>query len=176
MAACADSSLRRRPPIMPSGISAALAYLASWFQFRHVMHMDNLSLRHQLAVYQHRSKRPQLQPFDRLFWVWLSRLWSGFVMPREHLLTYNPGARGARQRWSGVVNVAQPAETPLCHRFDTFSQSCFRQPADDLPGEPGSARMCAWRPDRSQLPPACMTSRGMSSDQTSKANPLFTSP
>ena len=73
---------------MPPVITAGLAYLASWFRSRHTLHMEILALRHQLAVYQHRVKRPRLQPSDRLFWAWLSRFWSGwqralaFVQPR----------------------------------------------------------------------------------------------
>ncbi len=73
---------------MPSVISAVLAYLASWFQSRHAMQLEILALRHQLAVYQHGGKRPKLRPADRLFWAWLSHLWSGwrqaleFVQPR----------------------------------------------------------------------------------------------
>jgi hypothetical protein len=51
---------------MSSVISAALAYLASWFQSRHAMQLEILALRHQLAVYQNSVKRPQLQPADRL--------------------------------------------------------------------------------------------------------------
>ena len=71
----ADFSLRIRSPVMSPVISAALAYLAAWFQSRHAMQLEILALRHQLAVYQHSVKRPQLQPSDRLFWAWLSRLW-----------------------------------------------------------------------------------------------------
>jgi hypothetical protein len=40
---------------MPSVVSAALAYLLSWFQSRHAMQLDILALRHQLSVYQHRE-------------------------------------------------------------------------------------------------------------------------
>ena len=43
---------------MPSVISAAFAYLASWFKSRHAMQLEILALRHQLAVYQHGIKRP----------------------------------------------------------------------------------------------------------------------
>jgi putative transposase len=76
---------------MSSLITAALAYLASWFQSRHAMQLEILALRHQLAVYQKSVKRPQLQPADRCFWAWFSRLWSGwqhtleFVHPRTVL-------------------------------------------------------------------------------------------
>ncbi len=39
---------------------------------------ENLALRQQLAVLQHKSKRPRLRLRDRVFWVWLSRLWSNW--------------------------------------------------------------------------------------------------
>lgn len=41
---------------------------------------ENLALRHQLAVLQVSAKRPRLTRRDRIFWVWLSRLWSGCPM------------------------------------------------------------------------------------------------
>ncbi len=38
--------------------------------------IENLALRQQLTVYKQHVKRPRLRPRDRIFWVWLSRLWS----------------------------------------------------------------------------------------------------
>ncbi len=40
--------------------------------------MENLALRQQRAVLQRSVSRPRLRPWDRLFWVWLSRWWSGW--------------------------------------------------------------------------------------------------
>jgi hypothetical protein len=37
--------------------------------------VENLALRQQLAVLGQSVKRPKLRPRDRVFWVWLSRLW-----------------------------------------------------------------------------------------------------
>ena len=37
-----------------------------------------LALRQQIAIYQHTVKRPKLRIRDRVFWVWLSRLWSNW--------------------------------------------------------------------------------------------------
>ena len=37
--------------------------------------VENLALRQQLAIYCRTTKRPKLRPRDRVFWVWLSRLW-----------------------------------------------------------------------------------------------------
>jgi hypothetical protein len=39
---------------------------------------ENLALRHQLGVLQRSARRPRLRQRDRVFWVWLSRLWSGW--------------------------------------------------------------------------------------------------
>src|SRR2546427_3815183 len=49
---------------------------------------ENLALRHQLAVLQRTASRPRLRTSDRLFWILLSRLWSG---------------------WADAVSVVQPA-------------------------------------------------------------------
>jgi hypothetical protein len=38
--------------------------------------LENLALRHQPAVLQRSVRRPRLAPWDRIFWVWLSRFWA----------------------------------------------------------------------------------------------------
>ena len=40
--------------------------------------LENLVLRQQLAVLSYHHSRPRLTDADRLFWVVLSRLWSGW--------------------------------------------------------------------------------------------------
>ncbi len=50
--------------------------------------LENLALRHQLAVLQRTAPRPRLRTADRLFWVLLSRLWNG---------------------WTDAVSIVQPA-------------------------------------------------------------------
>jgi hypothetical protein len=50
--------------------------------------LENLTLRHQLAVLQRSAPRLRLRRSDRLFWVLLSRLWSG---------------------WADGVSIVQPA-------------------------------------------------------------------
>jgi hypothetical protein len=54
-----------------------MAFVASLFRSGAVLRLENLALRHQVAVYKHTVSRPRLRPTDRLFWVWLSRLWPG---------------------------------------------------------------------------------------------------
>ena len=40
--------------------------------------LENLALRQQLAVLSRQRRLPRLHPSDRLFWSWLSRIWSGW--------------------------------------------------------------------------------------------------
>ena len=69
-------------------ISALLAFMAALFRSRASLSLEHLALRHQLAVYQRSVPRPHLHATDRLFWAWVSRLWSGwqsalaFLQPR----------------------------------------------------------------------------------------------
>lgn len=49
--------------------------------------LENLALRHQLAVLKHRHSRPRLSDVDRLFWVLLSSVWSAW---RECLRIVQP--------------------------------------------------------------------------------------
>jgi putative transposase len=49
--------------------------------------LENLALRHQLAVFKRTAKRPKLRTSDRLFWAWLSWLWAGW---KESLVIVAP--------------------------------------------------------------------------------------
>ena len=109
---------------MPSVISAAFAYLASWFKSRHAMQLEILALRHQLAVYQHCVKRPKLQPSDRLLWAWLSRLWFGwrqaleFVQPRTVIAWQK---KRFRDYWRRLSQNGKPGRS-------TIAKLTFRTP------------------------------------------------
>jgi putative transposase len=52
--------------------------LRSVFRARRELALENLVLRQQLATFKHRHPRPRLTDADRLFWVWLSSIWSGW--------------------------------------------------------------------------------------------------
>jgi putative transposase len=64
---------------------------------RHVA-LENLALRHQLAVYKKIVNRPKLLSSDRLFWVALSRAWAGW---RQALVIVSPNTvlRWQRRRF-----------------------------------------------------------------------------
>src|SRR5436309_15290615 len=60
--------------------------------------LENLALRHQLAVYKKTVARPKVCRSDRLFWVALSRVWAGW---RQALVTVSPNTvlRWPRRRF-----------------------------------------------------------------------------
>src|SRR5437870_4857510 len=67
--------------------------------------LENLALRHQLAVLKRRYPRPRLRKADRWFWVWLSRVWNNW---REALVIVRPETvvswhrRGFRLFWTCI--------------------------------------------------------------------------
>ena len=76
--------------------------------------LENLALRQQLAVYKRTATRPKLRRSDRLFWVWLPRVWAGW---RTALVIVAPATvlrwqrRRFREHWtkiSGRPPVGRP--------------------------------------------------------------------
>ncbi|MEI7836707.1 MAG: integrase core domain-containing protein [Planctomycetota bacterium] len=70
------------------GISRMVwAFLRAFLASRAALAAENAVLRHQLFVLQRSVKRPRLARSDRVLFVWLSRLWSGW---RSALLIVQP--------------------------------------------------------------------------------------
>jgi putative transposase len=76
--------------------------------------LENLALRHQVAVYKRTATRPKLRTTDRLFWVWLAKGWAGW---RQSLAIVTPDTvlrwqrRRFREHWtkrSGRPTVGRP--------------------------------------------------------------------
>ena len=101
---------------MPAVFSALIAYVISHFRSHESLRLENLALRHQLAVYQHTVKRPQLRPADRLFWSGLSRLWSdwqaalAFVQPRTVIAWQK---QRFREYWRQLSQRGKPGRPAL---------------------------------------------------------------
>jgi putative transposase len=70
--------------------------------------VENLALRLQLAAFKRKRKRPVLTPWDRLFWVGMSRLWCGW---RNALVFVQPDTvvRWQRERFRKFwARLSQP--------------------------------------------------------------------
>src|SRR5215831_9829952 len=76
------------------------------FKSRTALQVENLALRHQLAVLSRSVKRPKLIAADRLLWAWLSEAW---VDLRLSLLILKPETvigwhrKGFRMFWTWKV-------------------------------------------------------------------------
>jgi transposase InsO family protein len=68
-------------------ISALLCSPLSGFQSHSSLVLENLALRHQLAVFLRQAPKPKLRPADRLLWVGLLRFWPAW---RQALLLVQP--------------------------------------------------------------------------------------
>ena len=101
---------------MPPMVYALLGFVVALFESRASLHLENLALRHQIAVYQQTVHRPRLRPSDRLFWAWLSRLWTGwqeaftFVQPRTILAWQY---RRFRDHWRGLSQRGKPGRPDI---------------------------------------------------------------
>jgi hypothetical protein len=70
-----------------SGLIACISAFFSAFSRHRDLALENLALRQQLAIFKRRHPRPSLRPTDRFFWVWLSKIWTGW---REALIIVKP--------------------------------------------------------------------------------------
>jgi putative transposase len=115
--------------MMPPVISALLAFVVALFRSRRSLHLEHLALRHQLAVYQRSVPRPHLHAMDRLFWAWLSRLWSewqsalAFVQPRT-VITW-PHQR-FRDHWRRLSQQGTPGRPRIAKGVRELIQAMWQ--------------------------------------------------
>jgi putative transposase len=96
-------------------LAALLTFLTTLLRSRLALQLEIIALRHQVAVYQRSVSRPRLHAINRLFWVWLSRLWSGwqhalaFVQPRTVIAWQKQRFRDHWRRLSQSGKPGRPA-------------------------------------------------------------------
>jgi len=114
---------------MPPVASALLAVVTRLFRSRTSLCLEHLALRHQLAVYQQTVHRPWLRPIDCLFWVWLSRLWSGwqralaFVQP-ETVLAWQQ--KRFRDHWRRLSQQGKPGRPDIAKEVRELIRDMWR--------------------------------------------------
>ena len=83
---------------------------------RAALQVENLALRHQLAVLRRSVKRPKLTSADRILWAWLCEAWSDW---QSSLLIVKPETvigwhrKGFRLFWTWKVRRGQPGRPPV---------------------------------------------------------------
>jgi hypothetical protein len=78
--------------------------------------IENLALRQQVAVFKQSVKRPNLRPRDRVFWVWLSRLWSNWrsalvIVQPETVIKWH--GQGFKLYWRWKSRRGKPGRPPI---------------------------------------------------------------
>ena len=100
-----------------------VSLLRSALRSRAAVTLENAALRQQLAVYLRNQKRPRLKAGDRLFWMALSRWWSGWqgalaiVKPATVIAWHRKGFRAYWRAKSWTAKVGRPR---IPHRHIDF--------------------------------------------------------
>jgi putative transposase len=123
---------------MPISLTMFLGTLSSIFRSRAAFQLENLALRHQIGVLQRSTKRrPRLTPVDRLVWVWLSRVWSGWrstlaIVKPETVLAWHRA--GFRLFWTWKVQRGRPGRPVVSHEVrDLIRRMCRENPSWGAP-------------------------------------------
>ncbi len=94
-------------------IKAIYLLIRAFLLPRLILAAENLTLRQQVAVYKHTVKRPKLRARDRMFWVWLSRLWSNWrsvlaIVQPETVIKWHQ--QGFKLYWRWKVRLMYPGK------------------------------------------------------------------
>src|SRR5258708_35200129 len=89
-----------------SALRVLAAAASAAFKSQTTLHLENLALRHQLAVLRRSVKRPKLTSADRLLWAWLCEVWSDWrsalvIVKPETVIAWH--RKGFRLFWTGKV-------------------------------------------------------------------------
>jgi putative transposase len=101
-------------------LTTLLATLSSIFRSRAALGLENLALRHQIAVLQRSArKRLKLTSGDRLLWICLSRIWSDWrstlaIVKPETVVAWHRA--GFRLFWTWKVRRGQPGRPAISAR------------------------------------------------------------
>ena len=96
--------------------SALLRYLFGWLHPQHDLALENLALRHQIAVLSRPGHKPRLQGKDRLFWVVLNGGWPNWrtaliLFRPETVIGWQRSGFKAFWRWKIINGVLQWGQT-----------------------------------------------------------------
>jgi putative transposase len=114
-------------------LTTVSATLSSVFRSRAALQLENLALRHQICVLQRSTRKHlTLTPGDRILWVWLSAVWSGW---RSALAIVQPDTVLAWHRagfclfWTWKVQRGQPGRPVISREVrDLIRRMCRENP------------------------------------------------
>jgi len=90
------------------------AVLKLFFKGRQALFLENVALRQQLATYKQIGRRPRIRTADRVFWIWISKLWNNWrtpliiVKPQTVIRWHRQGFRLYWRRKSTAKKIGRP--------------------------------------------------------------------
>jgi transposase InsO family protein len=125
-------------PSMPISLAVLIASLCSIVRSRAELQLENLALRHQINVLRRSTKkRPTLSTRDRLFWVYLSRIWLDWrsvlvIVKPETVVAWH--RRGFRLFWTWKVRHGQSGRPSVTREVrDLIRKVCHENPTWGAP-------------------------------------------
>jgi putative transposase len=111
-------------------LRACLLLLQAMFTPKTRLAVENLALRQQLAVLKQSVKRPKLQPRDRVFWVWLSRIWPEWksvliLVQPETVIRWH--RRGFKLYWTRKSRAGKPGRPRIKREIRELIQRMSRE-------------------------------------------------
>ena len=111
-------------------IQAIFLFLRGFIVGRAAAAAENLALRQQVAVFKQSVKRPRLRPRDRVFWVWLSRLWPNWrsalaIVQPETVIKWQ--RQGFRLYWRWKSRAGKPGRPPIEHEIRDLIRRMSRE-------------------------------------------------
>ena len=150
---------------MGDWIRIAVWGLVSGLRSRRNLALENLALRQQLMVLQRQKGTVRLKDRDRVFWIWLRRLWPGW---RRALVLVQPATvvgwhrRGFRAygRWKSRARGGRPRIDPSVQRLirrmwssnPTWGAPRIQAELHKLGIDVGDSTIRRYRPPRPRLP------------------------
>jgi len=106
-----------------------VAVLAS-FRKRAALQVEMLALRHQIGVLHRSVKRPKLTAPDRLFWAWLSELWSDLrtalvIVQPETVIAWH--RKSFRLFWTWMVRSGNPGRPAVTNEVRDLNRRMSRE-------------------------------------------------
>src|SRR5215813_8893440 len=122
--------IRQIARLVLSALNLMEVATATAFKSRAALQVENLALRHQLAVLRRSVKRPKLTSADRILWAWLCEAWRDW---QSSLLIVKPETvigwhrMGFRLFWKWKVRRGQPGRPPVSKEIRQLIRKMSRE-------------------------------------------------
>ena len=104
-------------------VLSLLGWFMAFVRSRNSMGLEIVALRHQVSVLKRKNGRPRLKCWDRVFWVFLRRVWSRWaavlvIVKPETVVRWHRAGFRLYWRFATTLNIAPGAYPNLSAHYD----------------------------------------------------------